>query len=288
MDVPAWCVCNFNHAAVQAGPMRPANPHPSFPKLIKFPWQKLHGLGTVVPVAAAGTIWVDRGLNWFEEKKHQETQWRENNNHIKRKVPWKPTQNVDNSAWVPSVCTSLVLRPKSCNSGAEEHDFGMGHVHRDEKYYNVVITQVAFSWFITRLTKWFVVDISNWWMFFQHTQIPGGAPLVIGDKTKSIGKLIPWRWFEMAVRKPKLWFGETSDISIWKVWKPSETPSFDDHNKKTSNGHQSFWRTGRQIRSSTSEWYPVTVLSYLKLGIRQQNMCFTTMVCQCINHHKRS
>jgi hypothetical protein len=42
----------------------------------------------------------------------------------------------------------------------------MGHVHRDEKYYNVVITQVAFSWFITRLTKWFVVDISNWWMFF--------------------------------------------------------------------------------------------------------------------------
>ena len=45
MDVPAWCVCNFNHAAVQAGPMRPANPHPSFPKLIKFPWQKLRGLG---------------------------------------------------------------------------------------------------------------------------------------------------------------------------------------------------------------------------------------------------
>ena len=40
----------------QAGPMRPANPHPSFPKLIKLPWQKLHGLGTVVPVAAAGTI----------------------------------------------------------------------------------------------------------------------------------------------------------------------------------------------------------------------------------------
>jgi len=59
-----------------------------------------------------------------------------------------------------------VLRPKSCDSGAEEHDFGMGHVHRDKIYYNVVITQIAFSWFITRSTKWFVVDISNWWMFF--------------------------------------------------------------------------------------------------------------------------